>query len=64
MRCAKIISPHSFGAILQLPRDQLKELVGKQAGLKAPLRDYVNKSMSHFVHMLEGNSILIFFFVL
>jgi len=43
MRCAKIISPHSFGAILQLPRDQLKELVGKQAGLKAPLRDYVNK---------------------
>ncbi|WAQ81727.1 hypothetical protein PtA15_2A38 [Puccinia triticina] len=43
MRCAKIIAPHSFGAILQLPRDQLKELVGKQAGLKAPLRDYVNK---------------------
>ncbi|KAH9461781.1 hypothetical protein MJO29_003508 [Puccinia striiformis f. sp. tritici] len=43
MRCAKIISPHSFGAILQLPRDQLKELVGKQTGLKAPLRDYVNK---------------------
>ncbi|MBW0483606.1 hypothetical protein O181_023321 [Austropuccinia psidii MF-1] len=43
MRCAKIISPHSFGAILQLPRDQLRELVGKQGGLKGPLREYVNK---------------------
>ncbi|KAI8450422.1 Symplekin tight junction protein C terminal-domain-containing protein [Phakopsora pachyrhizi] len=43
MRCAKIIAPHSFGALLQLPRDQLKELVMKQSGLKGPLREYVNK---------------------
>ncbi|EGG01151.1 uncharacterized protein MELLADRAFT_117867 [Melampsora larici-populina 98AG31] len=43
MRCSKIIAPHSFGALLQLPREQLKELVGKQGVLKAPLREYVVK---------------------
>ncbi|KAH9823539.1 Symplekin tight junction protein C terminal-domain-containing protein [Melampsora americana] len=43
MRCSKIIAPHSFGALLQLPREQLKELVSKQAVLKAPLREYVVK---------------------
>lgn len=43
MRCAKNIAPASFGALLQLPRDQLRELVDKQPSLKAGLRDYVTK---------------------
>ncbi|KAF7294404.1 hypothetical protein MKEN_01432800 [Mycena kentingensis (nom. inval.)] len=41
--CAKVIAPASFGALLQLPKDQLRELVDKQPGLKAGLRDYVIK---------------------
>lgn len=44
IRCAKTIAPHSFGALLQLPREQLREVVAKQPALKAPLRDYVIKS--------------------
>ncbi|KAF9530352.1 Symplekin tight junction protein C terminal-domain-containing protein [Crepidotus variabilis] len=43
IRCAKAIAPASFGALLQLPRDQLRELVDKQPSLKAGLRDYVTK---------------------
>jgi symplekin len=43
MRCAKNIAPASFGALLQLPREQLRELVDKQPSLKAGLRDYVTK---------------------
>lgn len=43
IRCAKTIAPASFGALLQLPRDQLRELVDKQPTLKAGLRDYVTK---------------------
>ena len=43
IRCAKAIAPASFGALLQLPKDQLRELVDKQPGLKAGLRDYVLK---------------------
>lgn len=57
MRCAKIIAPHSFGALLQLPREQLRELVVKQAGLRAPLREYVVKSegcLSFFYAVLRG----------
>ncbi|KAG6821193.1 hypothetical protein H0H93_004013 [Arthromyces matolae] len=43
IRCAKAIAPASFGALLQLPKDQLRELVDKQPSLKSGLRDYVNK---------------------
>ncbi len=43
MRCAKVIAPASFGALLQLPKEQLRELVDKQPSLKAGLRDYVMK---------------------
>ena len=43
MRCAKVIAPASFGALLQLPRDQLRELVDKQPDLKSGLRDFVMK---------------------
>lgn len=41
--CAKAIAPASFGALLQLPKEQLKELVDKQPSLKAGLRDFVIK---------------------
>lgn len=41
--CAKVIAPASFGALLQLPKEQLKELVDKQPTLKAGLKDFVMK---------------------
>ncbi|KAJ7672658.1 Symplekin tight junction protein C terminal-domain-containing protein [Mycena rosella] len=41
--CAKVIAPASFSALLQLPKDQLRELVDKQPSLKSGLRDYVTK---------------------
>jgi len=43
IHCAKVIAPASFGALLQLPKDQLRELVDKQPGLKSGLREYVIK---------------------
>ena len=43
IRCAKVIAPASFGALLQLPKEQLRELVDKQPSLKAGLREYVMK---------------------
>ncbi|KAG7093905.1 hypothetical protein E1B28_007543 [Marasmius oreades] len=43
IRCAKVIAPQSFGALLQLPKDQLRELVDKQPSLKAGLREFVTK---------------------
>ncbi|THH09925.1 hypothetical protein EW145_g1681 [Phellinidium pouzarii] len=43
IRCAKTIAPASFGALLQLPKDQLRELVDKQPGLKSGLREFVLK---------------------
>ncbi|TDL24074.1 hypothetical protein BD410DRAFT_767966 [Rickenella mellea] len=43
IRCAKTIAPASFNALLQLPKDQLRELVDKQPNLKAGLREYVLK---------------------
>ena len=43
IRCAKLIAPASFGALLQLPKEQLRELVDKQPSLKAGLREYVVK---------------------
>lgn len=46
IRLARAIAPSSFGALLQLPKEQLRDLVGKQSSLKAPLRDYVVKSKS------------------
>jgi symplekin len=43
IRCAKVIAPASFGALLQLPKDQLRDLVDKQPDLKVGLRDFVLK---------------------
>lgn len=44
IRCAKAIAPASFAALLQLPKEWLEELVKKQPGMRAPLREYVVKS--------------------
>lgn len=41
--CAKLIAPASYGALLQLPKEQLRDLVEKQPSLKGGLRDYVVK---------------------
>ncbi|KAI0675546.1 Symplekin tight junction protein C terminal-domain-containing protein [Trametes maxima] len=43
IRLARLIAPASFGALLQLPKDQLRELVDKQPSLKAGLREHVMK---------------------
>jgi len=43
IRLAKKIAPASFGSLLQLPKDQLRELVDKHPSLKAGLRSYVLK---------------------
>jgi symplekin len=43
IRCAMAIQPHSFNALLQLPKEQLREIVDKQPGLKAGLREFVTK---------------------
>ncbi|ORY92427.1 Symplekin tight junction protein C terminal-domain-containing protein [Leucosporidium creatinivorum] len=43
IRCAKVISPHSFAALLLLPQEQLKDVVEKQPTLKGPLREYVKQ---------------------
>ncbi|GAA5853597.1 hypothetical protein JCM9279_005069 [Rhodotorula babjevae] len=43
VRLAKAIAPNSFAALLQLPKEQLAEVVAKQPSLRAPLRDYVVK---------------------
>ncbi|KZV93110.1 hypothetical protein EXIGLDRAFT_674317 [Exidia glandulosa HHB12029] len=54
--CSKIIAPASFGALLQLPKDQLRDLVHKEPGLKAGLRDYVIKKAGNkqrVAHFLE-----------
>ncbi|CDZ97637.1 mRNA cleavage and polyadenylation factor II complex, subunit PTA1 [Phaffia rhodozyma] len=44
-RCARVLGMASYGALLQLPREQLKEIVSRPDGkaLKAGLRDFVLK---------------------
>ncbi|GAA5942275.1 hypothetical protein JCM10213_004118 [Rhodosporidiobolus nylandii] len=43
IRLAKAIAPNSFAALLQLPKEQLSELVAKQPSMRAPMREYVLK---------------------
>jgi len=43
IRCAEIVAPASFLVLLQLPKEQLRELVAKQPRLRGPLRDFVQK---------------------
>ena len=41
--CAKATSPTCLPSLLQLPKEQLQDLVNKQPSLKSGLRDYVTK---------------------
>jgi symplekin len=43
IHCAKVIAPASFGALLQLPKEQLREIVDKQPSLKSGLREHLIK---------------------
>ncbi|GAA5991312.1 hypothetical protein JCM11641_002820 [Rhodosporidiobolus odoratus] len=43
IRLAKAIAPNSFAALLQLPKEQISELVAKQPSMRQPLREYVLK---------------------
>ncbi|KAI0091687.1 Symplekin tight junction protein C terminal-domain-containing protein [Irpex rosettiformis] len=47
MRCAKLIAPASFGALLQLPKEQLRDIIDKQPSLKSGLREYVMKKSAN-----------------
>lgn len=41
--CAKQTAPASFGALVQLPRDQLRDVVQRQPDLRIGLREYLVK---------------------
>jgi symplekin len=43
IRCAKLIAPASFGALLQLPKEQLRDIIDKQPSLKSGLREFLMK---------------------
>ena len=43
IRCAEIVAPASFQVLLQLPKEQLRELVAKQPRMRGQLRDFVQK---------------------
>jgi symplekin len=45
IRCAKLIAPASYASLLQLPLEQLRDVVDRQPGLKAGLREYVSKNV-------------------
>lgn len=46
IRCAKLTAPASYGALLQLPVAQVREVVTKQPSIKDDLRTYALKSQS------------------
>lgn len=41
MRCAVKTKPTSFGALIILPKEQLREVVHKQSTLRGPLQEYI-----------------------
>ncbi|WFD35494.1 hypothetical protein MCUN1_002350 [Malassezia cuniculi] len=47
--CVSITSPESFGTLLDLPPAQMEDVLKKQAGIRAPLREYL-------IHKAGGNS--------
>ena len=56
IRCAKLIAPASFGALLQLPKEQLRELIEQEPSLKAGLRNFVIQragNRARVAHFLE-----------
>ena len=46
IRCARQTAPGSYASLVQLPKDQLRDVVTKQPTLRTGLRDYVTKSAS------------------
>lgn len=46
VRCAKMLAPQSFPALIQLPREHLRDAIGKQMTLQPPLMEYVLKRAS------------------
>ena len=50
IRVSKITGSASYGALLQLPREQLKEIVSRDDGkaVKAGLREYILKKVRPF----------------
>jgi symplekin len=44
IRCAKLIAPASYATLLQLPMEQLRDVVARQPSLKAGLREHVAKN--------------------
>lgn len=44
IRCAKQTAPSSYATILQLPKDQVKDLLTREPKLKPGLRDFITKS--------------------
>jgi symplekin len=41
VRLARVIAPASYGALLQLPKDQLKDVVERQPGIKSGLKTFL-----------------------
>ncbi|PWN49146.1 hypothetical protein IE53DRAFT_160920 [Violaceomyces palustris] len=41
--CAKLTAPSSFGALIQLPKEQLREVVSRQPDLRMGLKEYLTK---------------------
>ena len=39
--CASITAPTSFGTLLQLPIEQLQQVLERQPSIREPLRDYL-----------------------
>ncbi|EPQ28470.1 uncharacterized protein PFL1_03773 [Pseudozyma flocculosa PF-1] len=60
--CAKLTAPSSFGALIQLPKEQLREVVGRQPELKTGLKEYLTKKaggnrarLTAFMDLLGGD---------
>ena len=58
MICAKLIAPASYGALQQLPREQLAEVAEKHPVLRSGLRDHIIKkggAKSKILEVLGGD---------
>ncbi|KAK4701540.1 symplekin, partial [Phenoliferia sp. Uapishka_3] len=58
IRCAVATQPHSFGALLLLPKEQLLDVVTKQPLLKEPLREYALKKAGNTNRMAAALEVL------
>ncbi len=58
MICAKLIAPASYGALQQLPREQLAEVAEKHPVLRSGLREHIIKkggAKSKILEVLGGD---------